>query len=58
MDNETRLRVDFSMAQKRYAHIVATNPDKELREQASADFFRAYNALVGAGYVQPEDEEE
>lgn len=57
MDTETRLRIEFSMAQKRYAHVIATNTNKEIREQASADFRRAYNALVDAGYVQPEDEE-
>lgn len=57
MDNETRLRIEFSMAQKRYAHVVATNTNKHIREQASADFRRAYNALIDAGYVQPEDEE-
>ena len=57
MDNETRLRIEFSMAQKRYAHVIATNTNKEIREQASADFRRAYNALVDAGYAQPENEE-
>lgn len=57
MDNETRLRIEFSMAQKRYAHVVATNTNKHIREQASADFRRAYNALVDAGYVQTEGEE-
>lgn len=57
MDNETRLRIEFSMAQKRYAHVIATNTNKEIREQASANFRRAYNALVDAGYVQRVNEE-
>ena len=57
MDNETRLRIEFSIAQKRYAHVIATNTNKEIREHASAEFCHAYNALVDAGYVQPENEE-
>ena len=57
MDNETRLRIEFSIAQKRYAHVIATNTNKEIREHASAEFCHAHNALVDAGYVQPENEE-